>query len=128
LDNLNDIIQQNLASRAEQAKQAEFIIQMAASHFMEQLDSLTVVDVLTAYRDKFHAIRQQQLDVAQRLLAKGEDPQQVLGYLARSLTNKFLHQPSIALKKAGAKSQHKKIALIEEIFALTSSQNTESEL
>ena len=47
-------------------------------------------------------LRDQELDRARRLLARGEDPEQVLVMLARGLTNKLIHSPTSELKRATA--------------------------
>ena len=41
------------------------------------------------------------MEHALKLLAKGQDPAQVLDQLSRRLTNKFLHAPTQALTQAG---------------------------
>ena len=41
------------------------------------------------------------LDKARQQLAQGRDPQQVLEFLANTLTNKLIHPPSAALREAG---------------------------
>ena len=48
----------------------------------------------------------------------GADPQEALAALARSLTNKLMHAPSVQLKKLSAEGRIDALTLAQELFAL----------
>ena len=54
----------------------------------------------------------------QRMLANGSNPEEVLVQLARGLTNKLLHAPSVQLKKLSAEGRLDALAMAQELFAL----------
>ncbi len=70
-------------------------------------------------------VRDQELQRAERLLARGDEPQQVLAQLARGITNKLIHAPTAGLKQASAAgrrdvlAQGRKLLGLEDTPALT---------
>jgi glutamyl-tRNA reductase len=100
VDDLQEVIEENRKSRQEAALQAEEIIATQVNHFMGWLRSLDAVDAIRAYRDKCHHLRDEALANARRQLLAGKDPQLVIGELARILTNKLMHEPSVQMKFA----------------------------
>ncbi|MGD2113072.1 MAG: glutamyl-tRNA reductase, partial [Gammaproteobacteria bacterium] len=95
VDDLQEVIEENLKSRQEAAKQAEDIIEVQADHFMGWIRSLDAVPAIRAYREHARSIGDTELDKARRRLANGEDPQHVMEALARNLINKLAHEPSV---------------------------------
>ncbi len=100
VDDLEGIIDRNLSARHEAALEAEKIIDLEVVRFMRWLRSLESVPTIRELRSNVQTISEQELEQAKRRLAKGDDPEQILEHLARSLTNKFTHAPSNALKDA----------------------------
>ena len=84
---------------------------------MQRLRELAAVDVLRAYRQQAERLRDEELGKAQRQLANGADPAEVMAQLARGLTNKLLHAPSVQMKKS-AEGRIDALALAQELFAL----------
>lgn len=101
VDDLQEVIDENMHSRQEAAKQAEEIIEVQVSHFMGWLRSLDSVALIQKYRDQNIQISQQTLAKALRLLSQGTPPEQALEYLAHTLTNKIMHHPTVQIKHAG---------------------------
>ena len=62
--------------------------------------------------------RDDALSKAQRLLANGASAEDVLAQLARGLTNKLLHAPSVQLKKLSAEGRVEALSMAQELFAL----------
>jgi glutamyl-tRNA reductase len=85
---------------------------------MLRLRELAAVDVLKAYRQQSERLRDEELQKAQRLLANGSNAEEVLAQLARGLTNKLLHAPSVQLKKLSAEGRLDALAMAQELFAL----------
>lgn len=101
VDDLHEVIQENMESRLEAAREAEKIIDIQVLDFMHWVRSLDAVPAIRALRESASAVCEAELKRAQRRLERGEDPQQVMALLARAIANKFTHAPSDALKKAG---------------------------
>ena len=126
VDDLNGVIEGNLQQRKEAAKQAESIIETDTFEFMTRIRSLEAVDLLRTYRENTEALRDFELKKAVQALAKGTDPQQVLQQFARSLTNKFLHEPSVQLKQAAAMGKQEQLNWAETLLGIKSSRKIRS--
>lgn len=118
VDDLHEVIQENLHSRQEAAKQAEEIINIQVNNFMEWMNSLSAVATICAYRAQGELLRDSELNKAQRLLTAGKDPAEVLTLLARGLTNKLLHQPCTRLRQAAGEGRPEILTLARELFNL----------
>ena len=100
VDDLQEIVEKNIASRREAAEEAGKIIDLQVIRFMRWLQSLDSVPTICAFRDQIDTIQRTELTQARRRIANGADPDQVLQELARNLSRKFAHAPSQALKQA----------------------------
>ena len=118
VDDLHEVIEENLKSRQGAAQAAEELVNAGAGDFMLRLRELAAVDVLKAYRQQAERLRDEELARAQRLLANGSSAEEVLAQLARGLTNKLLHAPSVQLKKISADGRFDALAVAQELFAL----------
>ncbi|MCY1503612.1 Glutamyl-tRNA reductase [compost metagenome] len=118
VDDLHEVVAENLKSRQGAAQAAEELVGAGVDDFMQRLRELAAVDVLRAYRQQAERLRDEELQKAQRLLANGSDPQEILAQLARGLTNKLLHAPSVQLKKLSAEGRIDALTLAQELFAL----------
>ena len=112
------MIEDNVKSRAEAAAQAELIIERGIEGYLKQILSLNAVTTLRAYRDKADTIRDHELQRALKLLEKGEPADAVLKTLARGITNKLTHAPSVKMKKASSEGRDELLALTQELFDL----------
>ena len=63
-------------------------------------------------------MRDEELNKALRLLSNGTSAEDVLAQLARGLTNKLLHAPSVQLKKFSADGRVDALGVAQELFAL----------
>ncbi|MND88760.1 Glutamyl-tRNA reductase [compost metagenome] len=118
VDDLHEVVAENLKSRQGAAQAAEELVSVGAEDFMVRLRELAAVDVLKAYRQQSERLRDEELQKAQRLLANGANAEEVLAQLARGLTNKLLHAPSVQLKKLSAEGRLDALAMAQELFAL----------
>jgi len=120
VDDLQDVIEEGQQSREQAAEQAEEIIENETEHFLGWLRSLDAVDTIRAYREKADIIRENALQLAQKQLASGKNPEQVLQELARVLTNKLVHDPSVQLSRAAYDGREELLDLAQELFNLNS--------
>lgn len=118
VDDLQDIIQEGLRSRQEAAEQAEEIIENQVHRFMGWLRSLDAVATIRAYRDQAEQLRNQEVEKARRMLARGVPPEEVMAQMARALTNKLIHCPSTHLRQAGFEGRTEVLAIARELFDL----------
>jgi glutamyl-tRNA reductase len=118
VDDLNEVIQENLRSRAQAAQQAEEMIANHVSHFMAWLQSRGAVNTIAAMRDYSENLRAEVLDKALRLLKRGKSPEEALQFLAHTLTNKFLHVPCVQLRQAGYSGNDEVIIHARTLFQL----------
>lgn len=118
VDDIRDVIEDNVKSRAQAAEQATVIIERGVEEFQKQLRALSAVATLRAFRSQADEIRQQELDKAKRSLANGADAEKVLETLARGITNKLIHSPSVQMKKAVADGRDEVLQVTQELFGL----------
>ena len=100
VDDIAEVVKDGLDARQGAVKEAEVIIDSSVSEFIHWMESREVVPAIRALRDHAERNRRHELEKAQRLLAKGDDPEKVLEAMSNSLTNKFLHAPTQALNQA----------------------------
>ncbi len=118
VDDLTEIVDENKRNRESEARKADKLIDKGVENYLQQLRSLDVVSTLKAYRQQSEQTRDIELEKALKQLAKGENAEQVVTQLARSLTNKFMHKPSIEMKKASADGREDKVGWAHQLFGL----------
>jgi glutamyl-tRNA reductase len=100
VDDLEQVIEENRASRREAAQQAEAIIDLQVEHYMAWWRAQGRQEALRRLRANAERARQQLLARARDQLAQGKDAGEVLEILSHQLANKLLHGPSAALRQA----------------------------
>ncbi len=100
VDDLEQVIEDNRASRREAANEAEVIIDLQVQHFVAWSNAQNNQNALKQLRSHGEQTRDALLAQAQEQLASGQDPKNVLELMAHQLTNKLLHAPSAALRQA----------------------------
>lgn len=118
VDDIRGVIEDSVRSRKEAAEQASTIIERGVEEYLRQLRALNAVTTLRAVRDKAELIRQAELQKALRQLDRGTAPAEVLEALARGISNKLIHSPSVQLKKASADGRDDMLRLARELFEL----------
>jgi glutamyl-tRNA reductase len=100
VDDLQEVISENMASRQAAAEQAEQIIAARADEFMRWLRARDSVESIRQLREQALAIQQEAVARAELLLRAGRAPEEVIQQLAHSLTNKLMHAPCKTLNTA----------------------------
>mgnify|MGYP000042297423 CR=1 FL=1 len=85
-----------------------------------EAEAAGAVATLRAFRESADTISESELQRALKSLEKGEAPEAVLNALARGLTNKLIHSPSVQMKKASAEGRDEFLLLIRELYELES--------
>lgn len=120
VDDLHDVIEENRRSRQDAARQAEEIIDQHVGRFMGWLGTREVRSTIRDVRGGAAQTRDEMLASARRRLAAGHAPEEVMQYLAHTLTNKLLHGPTVQIRRAGAGARHELVAAARTLYDLES--------
>jgi len=116
VDDLAQVIATGIGNRQLAAEEAEAIIGVKVEDFLHWMDTRSVVPTIRALRDHAERQRRHELERAQRLLDKGEDPHEVLDQMSRALSNKFLHDSSHALNHTSGEDREQLEALLHRLY------------
>jgi glutamyl-tRNA reductase len=116
VDDLHEIINESLQSRREAALQAEEIIEAQVDNFIAWLRTQDAVPVICAIRDIAEIESNYLLKKSLKQLEQGQDAEKVLSELARTLTNKLLHEPSRQLRQSGFNTDNNLIEAARSLF------------
>jgi len=117
VDDLERAIEDNRRSRREAATEAEAIVELQVARFTETMVASTRTEPLKRLRAHGEAAKADVLARAQQQLAAGQDPAEVLNFLAHTLTNRLLHAPTIALREAALTGNAELARAAEKLFA-----------
>ena len=99
VDDLQSVIDENLAQRRQAAVEAEVMVNQLATELITQQKVSEAGSTIHAYRDYGESLRQEELATAMQRIAKGESAETVLAEFSHRLTQK-LHPTSIMLREA----------------------------
>ena len=103
LDDLQAVVQASVERRKSELPAAESVIAEEVEAFWSWVAGLAAVPVLMQLREEMNRVRERELDAAMRRLGDLTPVQRaVVEQFAQSLTNKFLHEPSVRLRAAAA--------------------------
>ena len=117
IDDLQNVVNQNLESRREAARDAGQILAAEIAAFQQQLRTLDAVPAIRQLRTEADAVRLQTTEQAKRMLAAGRDPRDVVEFLASTLTNRLTHLPSHRLREAAERGDAELIRAAQQLFA-----------
>ena len=117
IDHLQQVVSNNLAARQEAAVQADQLLDDDVQQFTEQLRTLDAVPTIRMLRNEAEVVRQQTIEQAQRMLTNGRPAEEVLEFLADTLTHRLMHAPSQRLRDAGKQGDAELIRAAQELFA-----------
>jgi glutamyl-tRNA reductase len=100
IDDLRQVIDHNRRSREAAAREADAIIDLQVERYMAWRRTLGVRNPAVDMRHHAEVYRDEVLEKARGMLARGKSPDEALAFLANTLTNKLLHHPSAALREA----------------------------
>ena len=91
VDDLSELVQKAGERRQAEVARAEAIVEEGVRSFTQWLHQRDTVPLIRAIHDQADAWREHELARARRLLARGDDPAQVMDALARGLVAKLMH-------------------------------------
>ncbi|HEX3846383.1 MAG TPA: glutamyl-tRNA reductase [Steroidobacteraceae bacterium] len=100
IDDLSQLIDENRQQRTAAAGDARLLIDEEVARFVTEVRANDAGPAIRALRLKADDIRRQTVEQARRLLASGKTPEEVVEFLANTLTNRLLHAPTQALRQA----------------------------
>ncbi len=117
IDDLHHVVNQNIESRREAARDADQMIAAEIALFEQQLKTLDAVPTIRQLRNDAEALRAQTTEQARRMLMAGRDPREVVEFLAATLTNRLLHGPSQRLREAAERGDIEVVQAARALFA-----------
>jgi glutamyl-tRNA reductase len=116
IDDLARVIEDNLRSRREAAREAEAIIDLSVEHFLAWLRARDGHHVLREFRARAERERDVLIERALAELAAGRDAAETVRRLAHGLTNRLLHVPSANLRAAASLGDLDLLRAAERLF------------
>ncbi len=122
IDDLENVVEANLAKRGLQIEKAELIIAEEIEKFSEWLSSRQVVPIIKALREHGHGIRTQELErLFNRLPELSPKERDCIIFTTNLIVNKLLHHPVISLKEMAVQNQERSdlySSIITRLFGL----------
>ncbi|KLO02459.1 glutamyl-tRNA reductase, partial [Morganella morganii] len=118
VDDLEAIIEHNLAQRQVAAQQAESIVVQESGHFMEWLRAQSAVNTIREYREQAEEIRAAMAAKAVALIQQGHDPEEVINQMSQQLTNRLIHAPTKSLQQAAGDGDTGRLTLLRDSLGL----------
>jgi glutamyl-tRNA reductase len=100
IDDLQQLIDENRQQRVVAAGGARLVIDEEVARFLTESRAQDAGPAIRALRQQADGIRSHTVEQARRLLAAGKSADEVIDYLANTLTNRLLHTPTQALRQA----------------------------
>ncbi|PIJ41468.1 glutamyl-tRNA reductase [Tatumella sp. OPLPL6] len=119
VDDLQAIIQHNMAQREAAAVEAETIVVQESGEFMAWLQAQNAVDVIRDYRHQAEDIREELMQRALSALSQGQDPQKVMQEMAHKLTNRLIHSPTKSLQQAAREGDAERLQILRDSLGLS---------
>ena len=100
VDDLQSVIEDNLAQRRQAAVEAEVMVSQLVTQLLTQQKAQDAAEVITHYREQGEMLAQQELELALAQLQGNENVAQVLADFSHRLTQKLLHPTSVLIRQA----------------------------
>ncbi|KAJ9432794.1 glutamyl-tRNA reductase [Candidatus Pantoea symbiotica] len=118
VDDLQAIIEQNMAQRKAAAVQAESIVVQESGEFMAWLRAQSAVETIREYRSQADQVRAELQERALAALQQGADAEKVLQELAHKLTNRLIHTPTKSLQQAARDGDSERLQILRDSLGL----------
>ncbi|SDM87680.1 glutamyl-tRNA reductase [Fictibacillus solisalsi] len=120
IDDLEGIVEANLAERKKEAEKIEIMIEGEIVAFQSWVNMLGVVPVITALREKALAVQAETMQSIERKMPHLSDREKkVLSKHTKSIVNQLLRDPIVRIKEqAGEPGADQALEFFTKIFAL----------
>jgi glutamyl-tRNA reductase len=122
IDDLENVVEANRRERQQEALVAEELVCREVRHFQQWLAARDAVPTIVALRQWAETIRLEELDKALARLGPLEERQRrAIEVLTVGLVNKFLHVPTVNLKRSSREGRGRDyVQLVRHLFELDS--------
>ncbi len=100
IDDLQQLVDENRQQREVAAGGARLLLDEEVARFLAEIRAHDAGPAIRTLRRNADTIRLQTVEQARRMLAAGKSSDEVIEYLAKTLTNRLLHSPTQALRQA----------------------------
>jgi glutamyl-tRNA reductase len=104
IDDLRKVVEENQKQREAAAGDARVLLEEEVARFLADARAQDAGPAIRSLRHRADTIRSQTVEHARRMLQSGKTPDEVIDYLANTLTNRLLHAPTQALRQASESS------------------------
>ncbi len=118
IDDLQTIVNQNVASREKAAEAALEIIEKRVIEFDVWLKSLDSVDIIRVYRSKVDTLKTELVERASAQINAGKPAEKVILELANKLSNRLMHAPTSAIKQAAETGELAQLAQLKKVLGI----------
>jgi glutamyl-tRNA reductase len=118
IDDLTEIIEANVSERRRAAESAEEMIVAGTDRYFREKRIRDAQHLLTSFRSRAEVLQLAELERARQRLLNGENAEEVMKALARTLTNKLIHEPTIAIREASAEGRHDMLDYVRTLYGL----------
>ncbi|ROR15438.1 glutamyl-tRNA reductase [Erwinia sp. JUb26] len=118
VDDLQAIIESNLAQRKAAAVQAETIVVQESGEFMSWLRAQGAVETIREYRSQADQVRSELEARALAALQNGGNAEEVIRDLAHKLTNRLIHAPTKSLQQAARDGDGERLQILRDSLGL----------
>jgi glutamyl-tRNA reductase len=100
IDDLRKLVEENQKQREAAAGNARLLLEEEVARFLAETRAQDAGPAIRSLRQRADAIRSHTVEHARRMLQSGRTADEVIDYLANTLTNRLLHAPTQALRDA----------------------------
>ncbi len=118
VDDLDRVIQEGQGNRRAAAAEAEKILEEEIRRYQNVERMKRAVPLIAAIREQSETLRDQVNAQALRRVARGASPEEAIEYATAAMMKKLLHDPSVALRRAGEAADEDMIAAARTLFGL----------
>jgi glutamyl-tRNA reductase len=118
IDDLQTVVNENMEGRRQAARAAGQMIESEVDRFELQIRTRQAAPTIRRLREQAEHARRHTLDQARHMIAAGRSPDEVLEFLAATLTNRLIHAPSQRLRDAAETGDGTIIETIANIYHL----------
>ncbi len=117
VDDLQEIVQQNVANREQAAAEANVIINEQIEALASWEQHYQKLDLIKNYRDDSLAMKEQLETRALAKIAQGESAEKVIQELSHKLAQSMMHAPTKAMQKAIQEPEANALDVLEQVFS-----------
>lgn len=120
IDDLQQVVDTNKEERLKETERATEIIQGEVAHFQQWLRGRAGTPQILALRERGEKVRDAEVVRAMEQLSHlTQADREIIDNLARRLTNKFLHPPTAALKRAMRDGDETAVSILHKVFGIS---------